>query len=395
MTRKVPSEPSSSAELTLAARTHAAAMLERLEAYVRHETPTGDKARLDALGDRLVDQHSQLGGVAQRIPGAGGEHVIVAHPGSDKFSDEAPILLVGHHDTVWPVGTIDDDVPWRLTDGPRGQIAHGPGAYDMKSGLVVIETALALLNELMLPHRPIRVVVSADEEIGSPTATDVVTAAASGAVAALGFESPHPDGALKVGRRGSTRVRISVAGREAHAALDPEAGVSAIDELVDQLTRVRRIAAEAPGEVLCNVGTVAGGGKTNVVPAAASADIGLRFIDASTESSVLEAVRTLEPVRDGATVDVEILSRRPAWSPTPETDALFEQARAAAAAVGQELDGYPAAGAADTNTTGALGIPTLDGLGPVGAGAHAKHEQVVVASLPERAALVAALLTAL
>jgi glutamate carboxypeptidase len=280
-------------------------------------------------------------------------------------------------------------------DGPDGQVIHGPGAYDMKSGLVVIETAISMLHELGLPYRPLRVVVAADEEVGSPTATAVVTEAAQGVVAALGFESPHPDGALKVGRRGSTRIRISVTGREAHAALDPAKGASAIDELIDQLLRVRGIVDAVPGEVLCNVGTISGGGKTNVVPAAAAAEIGLRFVDGDTEGVVLDALSSLAPIRPGAEVDVAILSRRPAWAPPSGPDALLDLARAAAATVGQTVDGRPAAGAADTNTTGALGIPTLDGLGPRGAGAHARHEHVLVTSLPQRAALVTALLSAL
>lgn len=383
------------ADIAVAAASRADAMLDRLEAYVRHETPTGDRARLDAFADVLVDRHEHLGGSAQRIPGENGDHVLADHPGAGTPSGATPVLLVGHHDTVWPAGAIDGDVPWRVVDDDRGRVVHGPGAFDMKSGLVVIETALALLGELDLPHRPIRVVVAADEEVGSPTATEVVTAAATEAVAALGFESPHPDGALKVGRRGSTRVRIGVAGKEAHAALDPDAGVSAIDELVDQLTTVRAIVDDAPGEVLCNVGTISGGGKTNVVPAEATADIGFRFVDGTTESAVLDAVRSLVPHRDGASVEVRILSRRPAWAPSARSTDLLDRARRAAAAVGQSLDGRPAAGAADTNTTGALGIPTLDGLGPTGAGAHARHEHVVASSLPERAALVTALLAAL
>lgn len=384
MTRK-------SADPVESARARGAAMLDRLETYVRLETPTGDRSRLDAFAGVLVSAHEALGGSARRFPGPGGDHLVVDHPGSGEPATQAPVLLVGHHDTVWPAGALDGDVPWRAGD----DVVRGPGAYDMKSGLVVIETALGLLAELGLPHRPVRVVVVADEEVGSPSATPVVIAAAEGVVAALGFESPHPDGALKVGRRGSTRVRVSVQGRESHAALDPAAGVSAVDELVDQLLRVRGIVEATPGEVLCNVGTITGGGKTNVVPAAATAEIGLRFVDGDTEAVVLDALTSLTPVRTGAGVTVETLSRRPAWAPSPGSDALLATARVAAASVGQTLDGRPAAGAADTNTTGALGIPTLDGLGPLGAGAHARHEQVVVSSLPERAALVTALLAAL
>ncbi len=362
-------------------------MLEQLETYVRHESPTGDAARLDALGELLLARHRELGATVRRVSSPGGDHLVMEHPGSGAKVAAAPVLLLGHHDTVWPAGQLADGMPWRVDDG----IAHGPGAYDMKGGLVVMETALELLHGR--EHPPVRVLVVADEEVGSPTATSLVRTCADGVVAALGFESPHPDGSLKSGRRGSTRLRIAVRGVEAHAALDPDAGVSAVDELVDQLILVRTIVSHAPGEVLCNVGTIGGGGRTNVVPASAWADVGLRFADAESERIVLDGLGSLGPIRSGATVTAEVLSRRPTWSASPSP--LLTAVTAAAERVGQRIVGAPAAGGADTNTTGSLGVPTLDGFGPRGAGAHATHEQVVVESLPERAQLVAELIAAL
>lgn len=371
------------------------AMLDRLETYVRHETPTGDAERLDALGEVLLARHRELGATVRRVPSDTGDHLVMEHAGRGARAGAAPVLFLGHHDTVWPAGQLDDAMPWRVDDG----VAHGPGAYDMKSGLVVMETALELAARAAddggAGHPPVRVVVVADEEVGSPTSSALVAEAAADAVAALGFESPHPDGTLKSGRRGSTRLRLAVEGVESHAALDPEAGVSAVDELVDQLILVRSIVRHAPGDVLCNVGTVAGGGRTNVIPAAAHADLGLRFIDAESERVVLDGVTSLRPIRAGATVDARVMSRRPAWAPGPATDGLLATVRRAAASVGQQVGGAPAAGGADTNTTGSLGVPTLDGFGPRGAGAHAVHEQVIVASMAERARLVAAVLAGL
>ncbi|SDU50954.1 M20/M25/M40 family metallo-hydrolase [Jiangella alkaliphila] len=368
------------------------AMLARLESYVRHETPTGDAARLDALGEVLLARHRELGGTARRVPSPTGDHLVMEHPGRGAKAGAAPVLFLGHHDTVWPAGQLAGPMPWRVEDG----VAHGPGAYDMKSGLVVMETALELARAAHeaggAGHPPVRVVVVADEEVGSPTAGALVCDAARDAVAALGFESPHPDGSLKAGRRGSTRLRLGVEGVEAHAALDPDAGTSAVDELVDQLILVRSIVRHAPGDVLCNVGTVAGGGRTNVVPAAAHADLGLRFADAESERVVLDGLTSLRAIRAGATVTAEVMSRRPTWAPGDTTAGLLGTVRRAAASIGQRIDGAPAAGGADTNTTGSLGVATLDGFGPLGAGAHAVHEQVVVASLAERARLVAALL---
>jgi glutamate carboxypeptidase len=371
-------------ELSRAAEALAGDALRRLVSYARHETPTGDAAALNALADVLERRYRELGADIERAPRDTGDHLVA------RWGDAgAPhVLLVGHHDTVWPRGT-SETMPVVEGDG----VLRGPGVYDMKGGLVVVELAMAVLRQCGIrPARPVRLVVVADEEVGSPTARAVVEAEAAGAVAVLGCESPHPDGALKSARLGSTRVRIEVTGRAAHAALDPESGVSAVDELVDQLLAVRAITAGEP-TVLCNVGTIDGGGRTNVVPDRAGADIGLRFADAATQDRVLAALGALAPVRPGAEVTVRMLTSRPAWS---EPDAaLLARVAAAGAAVGQQVDGRPAAGAADTNTTGAAGIPTLDGFGPLGAGAHAEHEQIRTASLAARGALLASVLATL
>lgn len=357
-------------------------MIERLQEYVGHETPTGDAAALNAFADLLAARYGELGATVRREPAAGGDHLVADFPGRGPLADGAPMVFLGHHDTVWPVGQLTGPMPWRFEDG----IIHGPGVFDMKGGLVVLETALE--SALAQDHRPVRVIVVADEEIGSPSARSVVTAAVDGVVAAFGLEPPHPNGDLKTSRWGSTRVRIAVTGREAHAALDPDSGISAIDELVDQLIAVRRIVADHPS-VLCNVGTIAGGGRTNVVPGAASADIGFRFVDPSTERAVLDAVTSLTPGK--AELDVQVLSNRPAWEPSDND--LLARVIEAGRSVGQQVGGAAASGAADTNLTGWLGIPTLDGLGPVGKGAHAVHEQIIAATLQERADLVAAIIT--
>jgi glutamate carboxypeptidase len=358
--------------------------LQRLVAYARRETPTGDAAALNALADVLEERYRELGARTERVAHGSGDHV-VARWGD---GDVPHVLLLGHHDTVWPRGSLES-MPLTVDGG----VLRGPGVYDMKGGLVVAELAIAALQRCgVRPARPVRLVVVADEEVGSPTARTLVEVESTGAVAVLGLESPHPDGALKSARLGSTRVRIEVTGRAAHAALDPASGVSAVDELVDQLIAVREIMSGEP-TVLCNVGTVGGGGRTNVVPDHAAADIGLRFADAGTQERVLAALGRLTAARPGAEVVVHTLTSRPAWSDPDDT--LLARVAAAGAAVGQHLTGRPAAGAADTNITGAAGIPTLDGFGPLGAGAHAPDERVDTASLPTRAALLASVLTTL
>lgn len=369
-------------------------LLSRLAEYVALESPTGDDAALRVFTRRLRDDFAALGATVDAVDARGvdgaaaGEHLVVRFPGvggptdTGDASHDAPILVLAHSDTVWPVGTLAT-MPWRV-DGDR---AYGPGVFDMKGGIVALQAALAALRDDGRQHRPVTVLVTADEEIGSPSSRALIEEHARTAHAALGLEPSHPDGALKTARWGSTRVRISVTGREAHAALDPESGVSAIDELVDQLVTLRSIVDDPA--VLCNVGTIEGGGRTNVVPGHASADIGLRFLDAAAERRVLSAIARLVPIRDGAAIAVDVLSNRPAWTPDERHDALCASIARAAASIGHTVSGRPASGAADTNITGWLGTPSVDGLGPVGAGAHAQHEQIVVASLADRAAIIA------
>lgn len=358
----------------------------RLASYVEYETPTGDADALNRFTEVLAERYATLGGSVSRRERATGDHLVVSWDGA--AAADGWLLVLAHHDTVWPVGQLAEAMPY----GDDGQRISGPGVFDMKGGLVVFETALEVLAATATPlARPIRLIVVADEEIGSPTARPVVEELLPGAVAAVGLEPPHPRGRLKTSRHGSTRIRLSVTGREAHAALDPGRGVSAIDELVDQLLRIRELAAAEPS-VLCNVGTIGGGGRTNVTAGEAYADLGFRFADADSEQRVLAALAKLPAVRPEAELSVRTLTSRPAWTPGGN-DAFLERVRSAGALVGQEVDGAPALGAADTNIAGAAGLPTLDGFGPIGRGAHALHEEIRVDSLASRAALLAAVLS--
>ncbi len=357
---------------------------ERLRLFAHAESPTGDATALNTMLRLLEDGHREAGGRCRRHPGPRGDHLVSAWG-----SDTGPhLLLLGHHDTVWPVGRLatmpyTDDGAW----------ITGPGVYDMKGGLVVLEMAMRVLRAVgVAPARPVRAVAVADEEIGSPTGCEVVREHLAGAVAVLGLEPPHPSGALKTGRRGSTRVRLHVQGREAHAALNPGRGVSAIDELLDQLAAARA-AVPGDGSTLFNIGTIGGGTRTNVVAGEAWAEIGLRFASAEVERRVLGALRTARPRRAGAQVTVELLSSRPTWE-EPRPNPLLDAVRRVGELLGQEITGAPASGAGDTNLAGAAGVPALDGFGPVGRGAHAPDEAVRVPALADRAALLAALLCA-
>ncbi|MFX4273374.1 M20/M25/M40 family metallo-hydrolase [Propionibacteriaceae bacterium Y1685] len=360
-------------------------LLDTIGDLVELESPTGDLAALERTAAAIAALWEPLGATVTRHESEMGPHLVFEVSGRD--SDARPVLLVGHHDTVHPVGSLAE-MPWRI----EGGTAYGPGCYDMKSGLVIAAEAVRRLQESGVAHPPVIMVVVADEEVGSPTSKELINQLAGTVQAALGFESPHPGGPLKRGRHGSTRLRITVTGKASHAALDPEAGVSATNEIVDQLTRLRPV-VDRDG-VLCNVGSITAPGKTNVVNDHAEAELGLRFADAATETEVLDQLTSLAPIHPRAEVRVDILSRRPAWTPASE-DALLTAARAVAADLGQEFDAFPAAGAADTNAVGGLGVPTLDGLGPWGAGAHATHEQFETAALEPRIALVKGILAAL
>lgn len=357
-----------------------------VERYVRLESPSADAPRLDALLEVVAAGWERLGGRVWTEPAPQGAHLCVEIDGAAGREAELPVLLLGHHDTVWPVGAL----PLRAADG----ILYGPGVYDMKGGLVVAETAVRALRASGRAHRPIRVLVVADEEVGSPTARHLVRDRATGSAAVLGFEPPHPDGGLKTARWGSTRLRLTCTGRESHAALAPDDGVSAVDELVDQLGAVRAATEHREG-VLCNAGTVGGGGRTNVVAGDAWCDLGLRFETPDQEADVLARLAALRPVRPGAVVRTEILGARPPWAATPMTAQLLTVATTAGEACGQSVTGRPARGGADTNLVGGLGVPVLDGFGPVGRGAHAPDEQIVISSLAERAELVTELLARL
>ncbi|MFE0460351.1 M20/M25/M40 family metallo-hydrolase [Kitasatospora sp. NPDC058965] len=367
------------------ARTLTASVRRRITELAGIESPSGDAVRLNQLGEELMAGYRATGADARRVPGAAGDHLLLQWPGQDESLPH--LLFVGHHDTVWPAGTLAD---WPVTE--HDDVLSGPGVLDMKAGLALLEGAFALLGDLGLrPHRTVRVVVTADEEVGSPDGRRVVERQLPGAAAVLGLEPPHEDGSLKTARRGSTRVRLLVTGHEAHAGSHPEDGTSAVDELVDQLVAVREELGHQPGTEL-NTGRIRGGTRANVVAGQAEAELGLRFATPEAEASTLDTLAHLTALRPGALVRTEVLSSRPAWVERSGHNLLLRHLRALAATLGQQLDGSPAGGAGDTNLAGARGLPTLDGLGAVGAGAHARDERIRTDQLAPRLALLAALL---
>jgi glutamate carboxypeptidase len=376
------------------------AAVDRLADLVRLESPSGDVARLGALRDVLAERLAELGGAIELVPGEAGDHVRAAFPaggpagvagaggaggGEEGGAGGGHILVVGHYDTVWEAGWLASH-PFTVRD----LVATGPGVLDMKGAIVALEFAFELLRDSgRALAQPVQVVLVADEEVSSPHGRTAVMDAAAGAAAVVGLEPPHPDGGLKTGRRGVARVRLEVHGREAHAGLAVARGVSAIDELLDQLVRLRDALPRA-ADLGWNIGRVSGGTRANVIAGRAAAEIGLRFATASTERAAFSAVRGLTPVREGARVSAEILSSRPAWPAAPGNP-LAEHVIGLAAGLGERFGARPAGGAGDTNFTGAAGLPTVDGLGARGRGAHSPAESVRLDSILRRAELLAAL----
>jgi glutamate carboxypeptidase len=279
-------------------------------------------------------------------------------------------------------------MPFRVEEGR----AHGPGVYDMKASLVLIEFALAALNGLDLrPARPVVVLITSDEEIGSPTARAIIEREASGCAHVLVVEPPLASGALKTARKGVGRFTVEVEGRAAHAGVEPEKGVSAIEELAHQILYLQTLGNREAGTTV-NVGVIAGGTTVNVVAARATAEVDVRAWTGDEARRIEQAMQSLHPHLADARVTARGGFNRPPMERTPEGIALYQKVRAIGQSLGLDLAEGSTGGGSDGNFTAALGIPTIDGLGVPGQGAHAANEHILIDSMPERAALLAALL---
>ena len=362
-------------------------MLAAIRTVVEEETPSGDKPRLDAFAARLVERYQRAGAEASLIPNsAAGDHV-QAHLAS--AGREKPGLVLCHYDTVWPVGSLATH-PYRIEAGK----AYGPGIFDMQTSLILVEFALRGLKELGLtPPRPLHILVTSDEEVGSTSSRSHIEAAARDAAWVLVLESPLPGGVLKTARKGVGEFWLDVTGRAAHAGVEPEKGIHAIEEAAHQILRLHALCNPAEGTTV-SVGTIEGGSASNVIPARVRMEIDTRAWTQAEADRVAEAIHGLQPALAGAQLAV-----RGGWNRPPlersATLALYERVRAIGATLGLDLGEGSTGGGSDGNFTGALGIPTLDGLGAPGAGAHADHEHIVVAEIAGRAALLAAMWMAL
>jgi glutamate carboxypeptidase len=352
-------------------RSAASSLLQRL---VEIESPTGSPGVV-RVAELMAAELAARGATTSLLEGA---HLRADLPGHGE-----PLALIGHTDTVWPEGTLTE-MPFAVD----GDLAYGPGVYDMKGCLVVL---LAAIDEAGDSRRRLRVFLTADEEQGSRTAHGPLRDIVEGAAAAFVVEPPTAAGDLKTTRKGLGRFRVAIEGRAAHAGTNLRDGASAVEELAHQIIRLQAMTDHERG-ISVNVGVVTGGTRENVVAANAEASLDVRIVHAADLERVERALQALEPVIDGTSITVSGNWTRPPLEPTPASRRLFAKAREHGRALGLELNEASSGGGSDANLVGALGVPVLDGLGIEGGGAHAIGEHVQLNSLPVRAGLLARLL---
>jgi glutamate carboxypeptidase len=358
-----------------------------LAELARMESPSRDARAQREVRERLTGELDALGFTVEAIVGDEGcDHLRASRPAAGAARRPTQLLL-GHLDTVWPIGTLAR-MPVEVREGRL----HGPGVFDMKGGLVQMLYALRALREHGLdpPCDPV-VLINADEEIGSRSSEAHIRAHAAPAERVLVMEPAYGSrGQLKTARKGIGSFTLTVRGVASHAGLDPAAGVSAIRELSRQIETLFALNDTERG-ITVNVGTIDGGMRPNVVAPLAVAQIEARVVTAADATEIERAITGLRPTQDRITIEVSGGFRRPPMERTEANRRLWSRAREAAGALGLPIEQAQVGGASDGNFTSPLAA-TLDGLGAVGDGAHADHEHVIVDAMPNRAALLATLL---
>ena len=400
-------------------------LLETAETLVRLESPTTDKAAVDRCGSVLASRLEAMGGRVTRLsrpdrgdhlrvtfgpaashdalgPAEAGRHEDAeagrherAEAGRHEHAeagrhdrDGTQILLLGHFDTVWPVGQLE-----RMPLVRSGGRLHGPGVFDMKAGIAIAMLATRALLDVApaIAHR-IVMLWTTDEEVGSESSRAVIEDEARRSAAVLVLEPSLPGGALKTSRKGCGSYQVTVRGVAAHAGIEPQKGASAVQELAHQILRVNALQDLARG-ISVNVVQVSGGLRSNVIPDEARAVVDVRVPTAAAAAEIAAAFRGLRAVDGRTTVEAIGGVERPPLERTDLVARLYEEAQDIARELGQELAEGGTGGGSDGNFTAALGVATLDGLGAIGDGAHALHEHVEIETLADRAALVAGLIT--
>jgi glutamate carboxypeptidase len=364
-------------------------LLASLEQIVRLESPSTDKAAVDKLVQHLRSECEQRGATIESHDQADwGDLTVASWPGTG--SETGQILVMTHIDTVWPVGTIDR-LPWSV----EGDVARGPGIFDMKASVAMMLEAMRIIQERNVEHRPIKWLINTEEEMGSPASRPLIEELARESEYVLCLEPPvPPHGALKTARKGVGMFTMKITGKASHAGADPKAGVSAIQELANQVHYLHSLTDADLGTTV-NVGVVSGGTRRNVIAAEATAEIDLRAVTKDEADRAVEAILGASATLDGAAVTVEGDLNRPPMERTEAIAAAFQRAYAIGQSLGLDLQEASTGGASDGNFTAAAGATTIDGLGCTGDGGHADTEHIFISGLVERTALLTALLSEL
>jgi len=363
------------------------AMIDLLTEIVNFETPSRNKNAVDQLVDHMEAKLNAMGtsSVTRYPQDTVGDFLLA------KWNENAPgkpILAIMHLDTVWPLGTLAER-PVTL-DG-EGRL-FGPGAVDMKAGITTLLTAIqGLIDRDELPNRPIWAFFNTDEEIGSGHSTPVIREVAAGCGLVLVMEPGTSDGSLKTRRKGLSSYHIHVKGRASHAGNEPEQGVNAIIELAQQMLKLHNLNDLRNGTSV-SVTMVEGGSGGNVIPAEAKAFIDTRVLTMQEMERVKTAINDLYPMTPGSELIIEPGHTRPPMEHNQQMQATFAQCRAIGEKYNLTVREESVGGGSDGNTTAAMGIPTLDGMGSYGGGLHAINEHVLLSSLTHRATLIAAII---
>ena len=388
VSRKDAVRPSAEAERRLAYFTDRQdAIVAMIREFVEIESPSDNKSAVDGLAEVVAEKFSRLGGeIRFHRTKERGDHLQVNFAGKPG----KPVLLLGHYDTVYPLGTLGK-MPCRVEHNKL----TGPGVLDMKSGIALVFHALAALQDWHKDGgllRPVTVFLVSDEEVGSESSRMITEALAKRSAAVLVLEPSYGrEGAVKTARKGVGDYLVKVTGRASHSGLDFEKGVNAILELARQIEKISSFTDLEKG-LTVNVGIVSGGSRTNVVPAEATAEVDVRIARLKDAAGIDQKMRGLRPRNRKCKIQVTGGINRPPMERSAGVAALYAQASAIARESGWKLGEAAVGGGSDGNFTAGLGIPTLDGLGGVGDGAHANHEHILIPELPRRAALLAGLI---
>jgi glutamate carboxypeptidase len=360
-------------------------IVETIQQLVEIESPSDVKASVDRLGAVLASRFDDIGGKVSIHPAEKAGNQLQVDFKAASSGKQKPVLLLGHIDTVYPIGTISK-MPCCVAKGR----VWGPGVLDMKAGIALALHVMEALVKWGL-SRPVTVLLVSDEEVGSKSSRAITEELARRAAAVLVLEPAYGvHGAVKTARKGVADYTIKVTGKAAHSGLDFEQGQSAVLELAKQICEVQKLVDLKRGITL-NVGKISGGTRVNVVPAEATALLDLRVATVRDGVRAERKLLRLKPFNRKCKVEVSGGFNRPPMERTAGVAGLYTRARAIGAELGLKLKEAAVGGGSDGNFTAALGIPTLDGLGGVGEGAHAEHESVVISELPRRAAVLAGL----